>query len=200
MRDIQQRSSSRLFLREAILSSSGISRDIHSLMLPIKHIISSANHGVAHPPMCSERWFWGTCHGVWHAWSLTMCVSIQSNFLCWLIFGVHFHPCVTAVTNKRFWSLCQKYRWQVTVLQANSFSLIQWGWCGTSHSLKKHQNNYGPSWHLVHWQRHHSQAQVLSGCCKYRQSSVMCREMIVRCRKGVSLKSAQVHQFRTPNE
>ena len=107
---------------------------------------------------------------------------------------------VTAVTNKRFWSLCQKYRWQVTVLQANSFSLIQWGWCGTSHSLKKHQNNYGPSWHLVHWQRHHSQAQVLSGCCKYRQSSVMCREMIVRCRKGVSLKSAQVHQFRTPNE
>ena len=53
------------FLQEALMSSSGMGRDGHDLMLSIS--IFSANHGVAHPPRCPEGWFWRVRHGVWHA-------------------------------------------------------------------------------------------------------------------------------------
>ena len=36
------------FLQEALVSSSGMGRDVHSLMLSIQH--SSASHGITHPP------------------------------------------------------------------------------------------------------------------------------------------------------
>ena len=47
------------FLQEALVSSSGMGRDVHSLMLSIQH--SSADHGVVHPPRCLEGWFWRGC-------------------------------------------------------------------------------------------------------------------------------------------
>ena len=59
---IQQRSSSSLFLQEAVVSSSGIGRDAHSLMFSSS--ISSADHSVAHLPRCPEGWFWRGCRGV----------------------------------------------------------------------------------------------------------------------------------------
>ena len=44
------------FLQEALVSSSGIGRDVHSFVLSIQH--SSANHGgITHPPICLEGWF-----------------------------------------------------------------------------------------------------------------------------------------------
>ena len=39
--------------------------------------ISSADHGVAHPPRCPEGWFWRGCHGVGHA--RTMQASVDSS-------------------------------------------------------------------------------------------------------------------------
>ena len=41
------------FVREAIVSSSGMGRDVHSLMLSVSEFFS-ADHGVAHPPWCRE--------------------------------------------------------------------------------------------------------------------------------------------------
>ena len=43
------------FLQEALVSSSGMGRDVHSLMLSIQHF--SADDSVAHPPRCPEGWF-----------------------------------------------------------------------------------------------------------------------------------------------
>ena len=40
--------------------------------------ISSADHGVAHPPRCCEGWFWRGCRGVWHARTMQVSVSWQS--------------------------------------------------------------------------------------------------------------------------
>ena len=37
------------------MRSSGMGRDVHSLMLSIH-----AGHGVIHPPSCPEEWFWKT--------------------------------------------------------------------------------------------------------------------------------------------
>ena len=45
------------FLQVALVSTSGIGRDVHSLILSI----SSADHGIAHPPRCPEGWFWRGC-------------------------------------------------------------------------------------------------------------------------------------------
>ena len=48
------------FLRDAIVSSSGMGRDVHSLTLFSQ--ISSADHGVAHFPRYPEGWVWKGCH------------------------------------------------------------------------------------------------------------------------------------------
>ena len=39
--------------------------------------ISSADHGVAHPPSCPEGWFWRGCRGVWHSRTMQVSVSWQ---------------------------------------------------------------------------------------------------------------------------
>ena len=69
---IEQRSSVSLFCRRpvwAILAWAGM-----STLWCCLSSVSSANHGVAHPPSCPERWLWrGRC-GMWHA--QTMQVSI----------------------------------------------------------------------------------------------------------------------------
>ena len=39
--------------------------------------ISSADHGVAHRPSCSEGWFWRGCRGVWHVWTMQVSASLQ---------------------------------------------------------------------------------------------------------------------------
>ena len=44
------------FLREAIASSSGMGRNVHSLTLSIP-LFPPANHGFVHPPRCREGWF-----------------------------------------------------------------------------------------------------------------------------------------------
>ena len=52
------------------------------------------------------------------------------NFLCWLLFQCLFHPRVTVVARKRFWSFCQKCRWQVMAIHA--YTLCMWRcmmWC-----------------------------------------------------------------------
>ena len=56
---IQQRSSSRLLCGGALVSRSGMGRDVHSLMLSIQH--SSADHGITHLPRCPEEWFLRGC-------------------------------------------------------------------------------------------------------------------------------------------
>ena len=50
------------FLQEALVSSSGMGRDVRSLALSSS--ISSADHDVANSPRCSEGWFWRDCRGV----------------------------------------------------------------------------------------------------------------------------------------
>ena len=51
----------RSFLQEALVSSSGMGRAVHSLMLSCS--ISLASHDVAHSPRCREGGFWRGCQG-----------------------------------------------------------------------------------------------------------------------------------------
>ena len=62
------------FLQEALVSSSGMDRDVHSLMLSIQYCFS-ANHFVAHPPRYPEGWFWRGCRDVWHARAMQVSLS-----------------------------------------------------------------------------------------------------------------------------
>ena len=71
---IQRRSSSKGFQREAIMCGSGKDSHVHSFTLPS---ISSANHGISHPPGCYEGWFWRGCCGVWHTKTKWISVSWQ---------------------------------------------------------------------------------------------------------------------------
>ena len=50
------------FLQEAVVSSSGMVKDVHSLTSFIR--ISSVNHGFTHPLRCSDRWLRRGCHGM----------------------------------------------------------------------------------------------------------------------------------------
>ena len=61
------------FQKEALGSHSRISKDVHSLILSIQHFLCWQRH--CHPPRCPKGWFWRSCHGMWHAW--TMHVSRQ---------------------------------------------------------------------------------------------------------------------------
>ena len=54
--------------------------------------------------------------------------SSRVNFLCWLLFGVHSTPHVTAVARKRLRSFCQKCRWQVTPKHAYILDPTKSGW------------------------------------------------------------------------
>ena len=63
------------FLQEALVSSSGMGRDVHSLMLSKQHFL--CRHGVAHPPRCPEGWFWRGCLGVCPARTMRVSVSRQ---------------------------------------------------------------------------------------------------------------------------
>ena len=71
------------FLKEATMSSSGMGRDVHSLMLSIS--ISSANHDNAHPPRCLEGRFCGSFRGVWHAQTMPVSISweLPEEVLVW---------------------------------------------------------------------------------------------------------------------
>ena len=64
-RTIQQRSSSSLFFWRplwAVLARDGTSTPWRCLFS-----ISSADHGVTHPPRCPKGWFLSGCRGAWHA-------------------------------------------------------------------------------------------------------------------------------------
>ena len=50
------------------------------------------------------------------------------NFVCWLLFGVHSTPRVTAVARKRPRSFCQKSKWQVTSKHAYTFDPTKSEW------------------------------------------------------------------------
>ena len=72
---IQQRSSSSHFCRRplcAVLAWAAM-----STLWCCPSSISSANHGVAHPPRCPKGWFWRSCRGVWHARTMQISVSWQ---------------------------------------------------------------------------------------------------------------------------
>ena len=49
------------FLQEAVVSSSGTGRDVHSLTRPPR--FSYADHGIVDPPRYPEGWFWRGFHG-----------------------------------------------------------------------------------------------------------------------------------------
>ena len=51
------------------------------------------------------------------------------DFLCWLLFRYSFHPRVTAVARKRSWSVCQKWRWQVTGVALHEVTWCMVVWC-----------------------------------------------------------------------
>ena len=74
----QQRPFSTLFfLQGAVVSSSGMGRDVHSLMLFIQHSFSSADHGITRSSGCPEKWFWRGWRGVWRG----MCLNHVSFHL-----------------------------------------------------------------------------------------------------------------------
>ena len=50
------------FLQEALVSSSGMDRDVHFFMLSIEHFLCRLR--VAHPPRCPEGWFCRGCCSV----------------------------------------------------------------------------------------------------------------------------------------
>ena len=60
----------------------GVGRHVHSLMLSI----SSADHGVAHPPWCTEGWFCRGCRGVGHARAMQVSVSWYNGLLICKLF------------------------------------------------------------------------------------------------------------------
>ena len=56
------------FMKEAVVSSSGMGRDVLFFFYLFLAAFSSADHGVAHPKRCLEGWLWrhrpswrGTC-------------------------------------------------------------------------------------------------------------------------------------------
>ena len=63
------------FLQEAIVSSSGMGRAVHSLMLSIQHFFCRSRHRP--PSRWPEGWFSRGCRGVWHARTMQVSVSWQ---------------------------------------------------------------------------------------------------------------------------
>ena len=72
---IQQRSSSSLFCRRPLWALLAWTR--MSTLWCCPSSISSADHGVTHPPRCPEGWFWRGCHGLLHARTVQVSVSWQ---------------------------------------------------------------------------------------------------------------------------
>ena len=72
---IQQRSSSSFYCRRpmwTVLALAGMSTFWYC-----PSCISSADHGVTHPPRCPEGWFWRGCRGLWHAGTMRVSISRQ---------------------------------------------------------------------------------------------------------------------------
>ena len=86
--------------------------------------ISSADHGVAHPPRCPEGWFWRGCRGLWHGRTMQVSVSRQ------LPEEVHGNP-------QGSWSCSAPTN---TFHQITDRSLIHWP-CHTSSCLKRIREN-----------------------------------------------------------
>ena len=73
--------------------------------------ISSADHGVAHPPRCPEGWFWRGCRG---CHDLLGRLGVSYKETCRFVLNLFislcipcrysFYPRVTAVARKRPWS------------------------------------------------------------------------------------------------
>ena len=63
------------FLRETFVSSSGIGRSVHSLMLSIQHFLCRPRR--RSPSKVPRRMFCGGCHGVWHARTMQIFLSSQ---------------------------------------------------------------------------------------------------------------------------
>ena len=84
--------------------------------------------------------------------------------VCWLLFGVHSNPLVTAVACKRPKPFCQKCRWQVIHKQAYTLDpmKLEWAdyatvqaWCGnlfgrTSNAISKRTLDHCPLSSLSH--------------------------------------------------
>ena len=75
---IQQTSFSRLFCRRSLWEVLALAR--LSTLWCCPSSISSADHGVAHPPRCTKEWFWRGCCGVWYP--RTMQVSASRSGSC----------------------------------------------------------------------------------------------------------------------
>ena len=71
---IQQRSSSCLFYGRPlwVLPWAG-----KSTFWCCSSSISSADHGLAHPPRCPDGWLWKLCRSLWHARTMQVSVSWQ---------------------------------------------------------------------------------------------------------------------------
>ena len=70
-------------------------------------VISSADHGIAHPPRWHEGWLRG-CLGVWHARTMQVSVSCRGNpdpDLCWAgtVYAQGCSPYLKLVTCLNFW-------------------------------------------------------------------------------------------------
>ena len=63
------------FMRETLVSSSGIGRSVHSLMLSIQHFLCRPRRRP--PSKVPRRMFCGGCHGVWHARTMQIFLSSQ---------------------------------------------------------------------------------------------------------------------------
>ena len=89
MRDDSVETLFQSFPQKARVSSSGMGRDVHSLIYPSS--ISSSDHSIAHPPRCFEGRFWRVRCGVWH-----------QVYEVWCIWYVHMYWCSGHRTQKEF--------------------------------------------------------------------------------------------------
>ena len=72
---IRQRSSSSLFYRRPLRAVLAWTRVSTPWYCPSS--ISSANHGITHPPRCPEWWFFRGIRGMWHAQTMQVSISWQ---------------------------------------------------------------------------------------------------------------------------
>ena len=77
--EIQQRLSSRLSCRRPLRAV--LARAWMSTLWWFPPSISSADHGVAHPPRFPEGWFERGCRGVWHAQAIRVSPHITTGKL-----------------------------------------------------------------------------------------------------------------------
>ena len=90
------------FVQETLVSSSGMDTGI-STLLRCPSSISSADHGVAHPASCPERWFWRGCRAcdVPEPCKFPSLDSYQERFL-WTLKGDDFALQSSAKKERQF--------------------------------------------------------------------------------------------------